>query len=217
MSRSVGQTDIIAKAMILIGDAGRLTSIDAPGPKAANLRSLWTIALPVALATYPWNFATRRCWLNADPERPAFGYSHRFRKPADCVRWLPPALGEEHYFEGEEEESYILANPCRRWIHDINANEGLRLPFRYTALITDVAAWSPLFDEVIAYTLAMEHCQSVAQLRGLTGDLRAGREEVIAGARRADGLSTGRRQRSRLPATSRWASARFRSNGYGPR
>lgn len=222
MVAGIGQTTIINNAMVLLGSSQRLTSIGADGPLAANMRDAWDIALPAALESYPWHFATRRCFLDRDTKRPPFGYAFQYRLPADCVRWLPWQKGEREYFEGEQEGNLILTGVHDSHIHYIEGPDGAdvgcnRLPIRYTALITDLSLWSALFCDAMANRLAARLCMGSTSSRTLTADLDNKLREIVDQARIADGLSTARRARGRGVRGSRWASARFSALGISSR
>lgn len=202
---AIDQTKIVNKSLILLGSTERLSGIDDAGPLAASLRDLWAMAVRAHTALHPWNHAIKRAKLLPDTVAPAFGYDYRYKLPADCLRWLPWAPGEDYHFDGEEEAGYILTN------------DGTAIYVRYIWLNEDYSQWPPLFADTLAYTLALEHCEAKTQLRGLARDLVIARDDRLSDAKRADGLATGQRKRSRMQTTSRWGSARHRSNGVGSR
>lgn len=200
--RALTQTDIVNKAQILLGQAKRFTELLDSDQKAIDYQTLWPISLRAALALHPWNFAIGRKRLNPDTVAPEFGWAYRYKLPADCVRFLPWSREDAEWFDCEVEGGYILAD-----------RPGFLL-IRCILLIEDITRWSALFADTMAYTLAMESCEGSTSKRGLYEDLLNGREDLLAKARRADALENGNRPATRPMTASRWASARYRRNGW---
>ena len=200
---AISQTGIINKAQILLGQSKRFTELLDTDQKAVDYQTLWPIALRKALALHPWNFAIRRKRLNADTVAPEFGWAYRYRLPPDCLRVLPWSRDHEEYFEHEIEDGYILTD-----------QSGFIL-IRFIYLNDDLAKWSPLFADIMGYTLAMESCEGSTSKRGLYEDLKDERAEVLATGKRLDALENGNRRAARPMTASSWASARYRRNGWG--
>lgn len=197
-----GKTAIFNKAIVLLGSRETLLSPDEAIPSAQSLTALWDIARRSALALHPWNFAIIRAKLTRDTAAPAFGYAYRYKRPADCLRWLPWDSDDPFHFEGEEEGKFFLTDEEEIFI-------------RYIGDHTETGDWSPLFVDVLAHTLAAEYCEAKTGLRGLRQSLLDAREEMLRAARKADGLATGRRNRRRRVGSSRWAGARYRNSVLG--
>lgn len=208
MAGPSSQTDIINKAVVLLGSSERLSNIDAGGANAANLRTLWGMARRSLLASHPWNFALKRAKLLPDADNaPEFGYTNAFEVPEDCLRWLPWARGEKYYFEGEEEGDFILSDESAIYI-------------RYITDVENEGKWSALFADAMAYQLAFEYCEGRTQMTGLRDRLKDDLDRKLGrpvSAKLADGLSTGKRGRGNPQVQSRWASARHRPTGILPR
>lgn len=202
MTTATGRTAIYNKAIVLLGSRETLLSPDEAIPSAQSLSALWDIARRSALAMHPFNFAIVREKLLRDTQVPAFGYQYRFAKPAEMLRWLPWDSDDCYHFDGEEEGEFFLTDEPEIFI-------------RYIGDHTDSSKWSPLFVDVMAYTLAMEYCEAKTGLTGLRNALADERENLLRAARRADGLATGKRKRNRRVGSSRWAGARFRNGLLG--
>ena len=199
---AISQTGIINKAQILLGQSKRFTELLDTDHKAIDYQTLWPMALPKALVLHPWNFAIRRKRINADTVAPEFGYAYRYRLPSDCLRFLPWSRDDDAYFEHEIEDGYVLTDqPSFILIRYIYRNE-------------DLAKWSPLFADVMAYALAMESCEGSTSKRGLYEDLKTERDDLIATGKRLDALENGNRRAVRPMTASSWASARYRRNGW---
>lgn len=202
MTTATGRTAIYNKAIVLLGSRETLLSPDEAIPSAQSLSALWDIARRSALAMHPFNFAIVRDKLLRDTKAPAFGYAYQFKKPAEMLRWLPWDSDDPYYFDGEEEGEFFLTDEPEIFI-------------RYIGDHTDSSKWSPLFVDVMAYTLALEYCEAKTGLAGLRNSLADEREGLLRAARRADGLATGKRKRNRRVGSSRWAGARYRNSVLG--
>lgn len=197
-----GKTAIFNKAIVMLGSRESLLAHDETIPSAQSLTALWDIARRSALALHPWNFAIRREKLLRDTKAPEFGYLYRFKRPADCLRWLPWDSDDPFHFDGEEEGDFFLTDEPEIFI-------------RYVGDHKDIPSWSPLFVDVLAYSIAAEYCEAKTGLRGLRQSLLEEREAMLRAARKADGLATGRRARRRRVGSSRWAGARYRNGVLG--
>lgn len=199
---TISQTGIVNKAQILLGQSKRFTELLDTDQKAIDYQTLWPMALRSTLALHPWNFAIQRFRINPDTIAPDFGWAYRYKLPASVIRYLPWSRDADEWFDGEVEGGYILTD------------QGEAILIRCIALVEDVPAWSALFADAMAYTLAMESCEGSTSKRGLYEDLSNGREDVLAKARRADALENGNRRAVRPMTASSWASARYRRNGW---
>lgn len=203
---AIGKTEIIDKALLLLGQVTRNTDYEGAGSEIArDMRAVWSIAVPTALARHPWNFAIARKVLLADTQAPEFGYAFRYRLPADCLRFLPAARGEPRHFEGEVESGYILTDT------------GPSIDIRYIHNNADLMHWSALFADFLAWQIALEYLESKGKGVGLRDRIEARMDTLLTDAKRADALENGNRRGSRVVATSRWAGARYTARGYGVR
>ena len=99
-----------------------------------------------SLNTQIWKFAMKRAELAADPEPPAFEWKHRYRKPNDCFRVLPPRHNGSmdgrlipHQVEGD----FILTN------------EPAPLRVRYIRVVDNPAEWPAHFVDAVVTRLAL--------------------------------------------------------------
>jgi hypothetical protein len=198
MVTQTGQTQVINKALALIGNDRQLQSIDDNSAVARQFKSLWPMAVDSVLALHPWNFALKRkeiSRVNAQADLVGAA-AFKYELPADCLRWLPPSTQDEGYFEGEEEGGFI-------W----SPEEG-PLILRYIARIDDITRWSPLAADVLAALLAFDACEAITGSQSVKDRLGEDLQIKIKRARRADGLATGNRSRN-MVRSSRWVSARY--------
>ena len=192
------QTRIANRAFILLGSVERIVSVDDGSPLALQVKDLWHESRRQLLVAHPWNCAIRRARLNRAGEVPAFGYSGQFLLPSDNLRWLPWVQGDSDWFEGEEEGGFILSN------------EPGPINIRYIGDVEDVTKWSVHVQQLMAYRLAWDLCESATQMSGNVDEARLayegqdGRGGYLAEARRLDGMATGSRGNDSARAASRW-------------
>lgn len=200
------QRDILNKVMILLGSARRIdTAATDDSADASDLLALWDIARRAAIVLHPFNFAIKRQKTLRDTGTADDGGPlYRYTMPADCLRWLPWNRNENLWFDAVEEGGKLLSD-----------DEG-PVVIRYLVDVPNAALWSPLFCDVMAYTLAMEYNQAKTQLVSLRDRLASERQDMIDAAKRIDGLASANRQAGVTTINSRWAGARFRPNSpYG--
>jgi len=196
------QRSILNKAQLLLGATRRIDSVnDRDDREAENLLILWDIARRAAIALHPWNFALKRERVMPESDVEPIGYEFQYRLPTDCLRWLPWDRDSEHHFEGVEEGGFLLTNHAGSIV------------VRYVRDVIAVDRWSPLFVDIMAYTLAVEYCQGKTQLVGLRDRLSNERLDKLTEGYRVDGAASANRRRGPSVRNSGWAGARFNRNG----
>lgn len=190
------QSRIANRALIVLGSVERIVSVEDPSPLAGQIKDLWHESRRSGIVAHPWNFALERAQLNEAPPKPVFGYARKFKLPAECLRWLPPAQGDYDWFLGEEEGGFILS--------DASAP----LNIRFIKDVEDVSAWPVHFQIFMGYQLAMDLAESATQIGGNVQDMMNKREEALTEAKKLDGLASGNRSRGNVEMSSRWVSAR---------
>ncbi len=196
------QTRIANRALILLGTVTRIISIDDRAPLARQLADLWHESRRAAIVCHPWNFALFRALLNETGDAPAFGYTRRYKLPAEFMRWLPPPRDDDAFFEGVEEGGHILTNAAAP------------LPFRGIRDVEDVGAWPPHFQVFMAYQLAMDLAAAATQFASKAQDMAQMREAALEEAKKLDGLASGERTTGNARYLSRWNRAR-RERAWG--
>lgn len=189
------QTGIVNAALTLLGTSRRILDIGEGSPVANLYKQIWDATLDEVLADHPWNFAVRRVDAALSPVAPTGSqWSYRFERPAAMLRWLPWARDEDDWFDGEEEDGFILANDTTIVVRGI---------FR----IVDPARWTPGFKEALAAKLAAKTAKAITGQSGMIDRMDAHYAEAKSGAKRQDGLATGQRDR-RASWRSNWIDAR---------
>lgn len=195
------QTGIINRALALLGSTARIGSIlDTAGP-AVHAREHWDALLRRLLADHPWNFALQRRLLNEAADAPVFGYDRSFTLPDDCLRWLPPSVDSDDWFEG------VLEGPDQ-----ILTNAAVPLPVRYVSLDLgeQVARWPSWFEDAMVCAMAEALAEPITQSEGIKQGMAEAAQRALAKAKRKDGLESGGKRRVSVDARSRWNGARTR-------
>lgn len=167
--------DIFNLALTKLG-AKRATSPTETG-NATHVNAVWDAILEEVLATFPWNFATRRVSLARLSTTPTYGYDYQFRIPAQ-----PKSL---RIWEAVPDTE----NPTKLYVIEGDAEGGLLLTnfnaidIKHTVLILDTERYNPLFREVLALRLASEVAYAVTgklRLRAYYEELYAAKIEIAA-------------------------------------
>lgn len=147
--------EICNEALALVG-AAPITSLSQQTTEARLLNQLYTPTRDQLLTSHPWNFATKRVALSADPTPPAFGFAYRFALPSDCLR----VLGVDLYSDDQWkiENGYLLCDSSA-------------VSIKYISKITTEATFSINFCEALAYKLASKIAYPLVQSSTLAKSL----------------------------------------------
>jgi hypothetical protein len=147
--------EICNEALALVG-AAPITSLAQQTTEAQLLNSLYVPTRDQLLTSHPWNFATKRVELAADPDAPEFGFAYRFALPADCLRVISTDLDSEDRWKIEN--GYLLCDSSE-------------VSIRYISKITTEATFSINFCEALAYKLASKIAYPLVQSSTLAKSL----------------------------------------------
>jgi len=116
--------------------------IDTDSTLAARvIRTHFASVRDALLRQYPWNFASTRVKLQAQVEKPLFGFKYKYALPHDCmhVRWLVDANNRDDW---KVEKRAIITD--------------LSPPLKviYTRFAYEVALWDALFRKADTLLLA---------------------------------------------------------------
>lgn len=201
------QTSIVNAALAELGSTQRIQSIDDDTNVARDAKAVWDSTVRELLAEHPWNWAIGRTTLNAAAEAPDFGYTYGYTLPADNLRWLPSSRedGDAH-FEGVEEGGLLLSDAeAPLQVRYISETRGAR-----------VALWPPKFVRAMQLAIAAKLAEPLTQDESIKSDFEDKAEKALRKAKRADGLASNNRARTRITAGSDWLRARdLRYNRFG--
>lgn len=205
--------DIVNSALDKINET-EIQSLDQ-GSKAARVaRRQFPIQLGVLLRAYRWNFSIARVVLAPYGEAPTFGFTNRFRVPDDYSRLIGIADARQYQtsrFESNRNYSaqYIVHKVEGRYIlADVDA-----LYLIYNRNVPDSGDFDDLFDEALAWKLAMEFSLSIAESNTKHRIAKEGFKEHMRMARIANAFET----TAEHVEASEWLDARYMDNAYGPR
>lgn len=160
-------------ALALVGEE-RVTSLAADTSKAARLcDAFMTGVRDTCLVAHPWNFACQRAELPALVDTPIFGWEYAYQVPTDCLRVLRLDSSDPH-------------EPWAREAGSILCNLAAPLGIRYIARVSDSGAWSPLFVELVAATLAARLAVPLSASQQTRAALAEERARILREARSVD-------------------------------
>jgi hypothetical protein len=135
---SASQVSVSNSALIKIGCADRISSMDDPGIAQLCKEQLPKLRLEV-LRGHPWNFAKKRVALGVLSATPAFDYTYQFQLPNGCIRILETDFTSRWVREGQ----VLLCD-------ESTAN------ILYVQDVTDYSSWDTIALEVLALRLAAD-------------------------------------------------------------
>ena len=139
MPSSLSEIDIINRALAKIGDQ-RITSRTDNVNRARIMDNLYDGVRDELLRESPWNFATKRTTLAADPVAPVYEWETAFAVPADILYMVSTENNSAYRLEGNQ----ILS-------HQENS-----LKITYIRRVTDATEFDTGFAEALAAKLASE-------------------------------------------------------------
>lgn len=136
------ETSVANEALSLIKQPA-IVHLDADSTKPARvLRVHFAEERDALLRQYPWNFASTRVKLQAQVQKPLFGFNYMYALPHDCmhVRWLVDAKSNDDW---KVEKRAIITD--------------LEPPLKviYTRFAYEVALWDALFRKAFVRRLAV--------------------------------------------------------------
>lgn len=206
------EVDIVNSALIKIGEA-TLDSLNDTGKAARLARQQYPLARRALLRGYRWNFAVERAVLAADETPPAFGFSTRYRLPADYLHLIGISTGDEDLrnytsttFVYKLEGQYVLTGG--------GSDDNGALNIFYTKDVENVALFDALFAEALAMWLAFTdfaYALSAAQSR--IEQARRDFNDTIKRARFMSAIESS----AEVIQASEWVDSRHLRASAGPR
>jgi hypothetical protein len=189
----MSDTEIASRALGYLG-AQKIDSLGDNIPNAINANRYFEAIRKEVHELFDWSFARARVTLETTiSPAPAFEWDNAFQLPTGFVkeRHVWNALNEK--IDYEVEGIYILTDEDTVYL-------------KYTQLITNTNLYSPTFDTVFAYRLAMEIQELVTGGKG--AKLRARLENGFAFALSQAEKLDGRRQYKTPPEKDSWTNSR---------
>ena len=160
---AASETSISNMALGRIG-AKRINALTDTTQEAIHCRLHYDQARDALLQSHPWAFARTRSELAEDATAPAFQWENQFILPSDFLRMI------ELY-----NSKYTWAIEGQRLLTDASTAQ-----IRYVRKVTDAAAFSPLFIEALALSLAIRLVMPLSQDKTLRDQLEGEYGRVLA-------------------------------------
>lgn len=144
MPSALSEIDIINRALAKMGDQ-RITDRSENTNRARIMDSIYDGVRDELLRDCPWNFATQRDTLSADPAPPVYEWATAFAVPADFLYMVATENNSAYRLEGNQ----ILSN------HENSLN------ITYVRRVTDATEFDTGFAESLAAKLAYEAAQNI--------------------------------------------------------
>lgn len=140
------EAEVMNMALDLLIEAP-ITSPTDDRPVARWMRRNYPTIRDALIRRHPWNFAIERRQLAADAAGPEYGWTYRYKLPADVIRVLPLTANGE--FNGDPvphilEAGYVLTNKAGP------------LKVRLLVRVNEPARFDPLFTNALVHLLAMK-------------------------------------------------------------
>jgi hypothetical protein len=146
-------------AIARCGISSRIVNLQTDNSKASNLcLASYESCRDAVLEGWDWNFASTRAILVQSATPPAWGYSHQYVLPTNClvVRQINPSV------DWKVEGRMLLT-------HFDNTNYSLKA--RYTASIVDPTVIPSLCAKAMAWRIAAEICPSLVNIQNLQASI----------------------------------------------
>lgn len=180
-ARAADELGAINQTLILLGEE-QISSLSGGSLAARTLPKAFAGVRDALLRRHPWNFATRRATLSADPDAPPGSFSTGYALPADCLRVRAVTGAAEDDWAVEDGAADRSPAPSTSYLYtDITAPEIV-----YTRLVAEVARWDALFLEIFTLELAAAAGATFGQSRAESEAFSARAAAKLAAARRID-------------------------------
>jgi hypothetical protein len=148
MTSGFSETQIFNAVLDRLSEESVLSTTDEKAV-ARWLSRNYPLQRDVLLQRHTWNFATARRMLAADTNKPDFEWSFQYLIPEDCLRVLPITA------DGKRNSPPIpyIVEGVR-----ILTNKPAPLPIRYIFRQENVAAFTPVFIDLLVQILAANFC-----------------------------------------------------------
>lgn len=165
---------ICNRALLRIGQSRQITSLEEGTIWARACKAIFEDSRDVCLEAFWWPFARRRATLGAIADGERGGFAYAYTLPDDCIapRFLEPtgtADVDDESIIGDPTGIISGAKPIPFELEDDEDKGRILLTdveeaeLVYTARITQVVRFSPLFVDALAYLLASDLAFGVAK------------------------------------------------------
>lgn len=168
------EVSICNEALALLGQTQVLISLDDPNKAARLCKQFYDAERNKLLRKHPWSFALRQAKFAQVNGSPLYDYSNIFRLPADCLKFVRPAVAQTPFIKVGP---YLYSNESEFY--------GL-----YVWSISNPADFDVLFVDALAIALAKKLCMPLISNRSRYEELHAEFAEAIATAKSNNAFET---------------------------
>lgn len=181
---------ICNSALVKVG-AERINSLSDSNQRARLCNERYDPLRKETLASHPWNFALKRTTPSVDGTAPDWEFTKRYALPSDCLRLLKTNL--DYLDDWVVENGYILTDQSD-------------LSLLYIFNQTDTTAFTPVFEEALAFRIAIDLAYNLVKSTTLADSMLKGYDRWIRLARSFDAQEG---QSVRRVEANEWYDARW--------
>lgn len=174
-----------------------ITSLLDDSLEARVCNSVYTASRDFVLEQREWSFSIKRAVLAKSTAAPAFGYTNRFKLPADCLRvlecWDSVDSDQPNPLQWEKEGEYVLSNS------DV-------IYLKYVSQVTDPNQFSAGYSKALVFYLASRLAIPVQNSKSLQEEKFSIYKDSLYDGAAVDGMQG----RTRRVLSSRLINARHR-------
>lgn len=163
---------ICSNALLMVGSQP-ISNFTEANDRTRLASNLYPSQRKAFLRAHPWNRAIVRVVLAPMVEPPAFGYSHQFLLPGDCLRILD--VGSE----GDNTAEYRIEG--KRVLYS-----GTVLPVRYVTDL-DEGSWDDIMVQAMELRMAALFAYPIAKSAALAQSLKDQADQAFKAAKNTDG------------------------------
>lgn len=171
MATATSEIQICNSALALLGEP-HITSLTSDSEAARQCNLLYSKSRNAVLRSHPWNFAETYVTLAQLTEEPPFEYSYYYQLPQDCIRAL---------------RLVDTSCPWRVVSQRRIATDASPAQLVYTAEVSEVERFDPLFVQAVIYHLAASMAIILPNKANLHQQLMGLYEQIIRQAKTSDG------------------------------
>lgn len=165
---------IANRALQVLGVSSRISALDQDDVNARALSLAFVPVRDALLRKYEWNFAIRRVAIAKLSDEDAYEGLNQYLLPNDYARLL------------RRDKTGTSPTSRKDWQIEngkILTADGSPLEFRYLAKVTDPQEFDSLFDELLAYRLALTTGRAITGSATIVEEVKAGHDDLLLDAR----------------------------------
>jgi hypothetical protein len=167
------EVSICKEALALLGQTN-IISLDDDSKAARLCKQFYSAERNKLLRRHPWSFALKQAEFAETTDVPVYAYSHVYRLPGDCLKFVRPAVLQT---------KYAKIGP-KIYTNEVDF-QGL-----YVYEITNPVEFDVLFVDALAIAIAKKMCVPLISNRNRALELHEEYKEAIAQAKSNNAFET---------------------------